>query len=61
MHKEQLEEAIKCVYGNNIDAHTYLQKFINIETSIPKRTHNRYNNDKEPIRRIMLIYCHDMN
>lgn len=45
MHKEQLEEAIKCVYGNNIDAHTYLQKFINIETSIPKRTNDHYKND----------------
>lgn len=45
MHKEQLEEAIKCVYGNNIDAHTYLQKFINLETSIPKRTNDRYSND----------------
>lgn len=45
MHKEQLEEAIKCVYGSNIDAHTYLQKFINIETSIPKRTGDRYSND----------------
>ena len=45
MHQEQLEEAIKCVYGNNIDAHTYLQKFIDLETSIPKRTDDRYNND----------------
>jgi hypothetical protein len=45
MHKEQLEEAIRCVYGNNIDAHTYLQKFINIETSIPKRTNDHYRND----------------
>ncbi len=45
MHKEQLEEAIRSVYGNNIDAHTYLQKFINIETSIPKRTGDHYKND----------------
>lgn len=45
MHKEQLEEAIKCVYGSNIDAHTYLQKFINIETAIPKRILDRYSND----------------
>ncbi|WP_051321564.1 KAP family P-loop NTPase fold protein [Chrysiogenes arsenatis] len=44
MHKEQLEEAIRCVYGNNIDAHTYLQKFINIETAIPKRVVERYRN-----------------
>lgn len=54
MHKEQLEEAIKCVYGNNIDAHTYLQKFINLETSIPKRTNDRYNNDLNVYSRRLL-------
>lgn len=37
LNKLQLEEAIKCVYGANIDAHAYLQKFINIETNLPKR------------------------
>jgi energy-coupling factor transporter ATP-binding protein EcfA2 len=47
MHKQQLEEAIKSVYGINIDAHTYLQKFINVETSIPKRVTDRYSNDIE--------------
>jgi len=45
MHRKQLEEAIKCVYGKNIDAHTYLQKFINIETTIPKKTGERHDND----------------
>ncbi|MFT6910694.1 MAG: hypothetical protein ACJAS1_007427, partial [Oleiphilaceae bacterium] len=45
MHRTQLEEAVKSVYGQNIDAHTYLQKFINIETSIPKRNGDRYTND----------------
>jgi hypothetical protein len=45
MNKQQLEEAIKSVYGPNIDAHTYLQKFINVETSIPKRVADRHNND----------------
>jgi energy-coupling factor transporter ATP-binding protein EcfA2 len=45
MHKQQLEEAIKSVYGANIDAHTYLQKFINVETSIPKKITDRYSND----------------
>ncbi|TXI23726.1 MAG: hypothetical protein E6Q61_06395 [Nitrosomonas sp.] len=47
MHKQQLEEAIRSVYGSNIDAHTYLQKFINVETSIPKRVNDRYSNDIE--------------
>lgn len=46
MHKQQLEEAIRSVYGN-IDAHTYLQKFINVETSIPKRVADRHSNDIE--------------
>jgi hypothetical protein len=45
MHRVQLEEAVKNIYGQNIDAHTYLQKFINIETSIPKRIGNRHTND----------------
>lgn len=36
MNKEQLEASIKSVYGQNIDAHTYLQKFITLETLIPK-------------------------
>ena len=45
MHRKQLEEAVKCVYGQKIDAHTYLQKFINIETSLPKRLGDKYEND----------------
>lgn len=57
MHKEQLEEAIKCVYGSNIDAHTYLQKFINIETAIPKRTLDRYSNDLDSyIKRLFQLH-----
>lgn len=57
MHKEQLEEAIKCVYGSNIDAHTYLQKFINIETAIPKRVLDRYSNDLDAyIRRLLQLH-----
>ena len=47
MHKQQLEEAIRSVYGANIDAHTYLQKFINVETSIPKRVTGQNSNDIE--------------
>ncbi|WP_418512146.1 KAP family P-loop NTPase fold protein [Corallibacter sp.] len=45
MHRKQLEEAVKCIYGQNIDAHTYLQKFINIETTIPKKTGDRNDSD----------------
>ena len=45
MHKKQLEESIKGVYGNDIDANTYLQKFITIETNIPKQINERHIND----------------
>ena len=45
MNMAQLEESIKSVYGQNIDAHTYLQKFINLEAKIPKQTGERYVND----------------
>jgi hypothetical protein len=45
MHKEQLGESVKCVYGKNIDAHTYLQKFISLETSIPKRIDEGFSYD----------------
>lgn len=47
MHKGQLQEAIKCIYGHNIDAQSYLQKFISIETTIPKRMGDRHQNDLE--------------
>lgn len=45
MNKLQLEESIKYVYGQNIDAHTYLHKFVNIETKLPKNISNKYEND----------------
>lgn len=49
MNKKQIEESIKSTYGANIDAHTYLQKFINLDSSLPKRTGD-YDND-------ISIYC----
>lgn len=61
MNKTQLEEAIKCVYGNNIDAHSYLQKFINIETTLPKRNDlNNYSNDIRSYSR-HLLELHEFN
>ena len=54
MHKKQLEEAVKCIYGENIDAHTYLQKFINIETTIPKKTGGRNDNDIDQYNKRLL-------
>lgn len=57
MHRKQLEEAVKCVYGENIDAHTYLQKFINIETTIPKKVGDRRDNDiKQYNRRLFALH-----
>ena len=45
MNKDQIEKSVKCIYGEYIDAHAYLQKFINIETAIPKNTDNQYHNN----------------
>lgn len=57
MHKQQLEEAIKCVYGSTIDAHTYLQKFIHIETTLPKSLNGQYDNDiKRYIQRLFRLH-----
>jgi energy-coupling factor transporter ATP-binding protein EcfA2 len=57
VHKQQLEEAIRSVYGSNIDAHSYLQKFINVETSIPKRISDRNSNDIELyIKRLLKLH-----
>ncbi len=38
MNKEQLQESIRSIYGQGIDASTYLQKFINLETRIPRKS-----------------------
>ncbi len=45
LHKTQLEESIRSVYGKNIDAHTYLQKFVSLEARIPKKIEDHYAND----------------
>ena len=45
MNKVQLEQSVKIVYGQELDAHTYLQKFINLETRIPKRLSDPYMSD----------------
>ncbi len=36
MNRSQLEESVKCRYGNGIDSATYLQKFINVWLSLPR-------------------------
>ena len=45
LNKAQLEQSVKIVYGQELDAHTYLQKFINLETRIPKRLSGPYLSD----------------
>ena len=45
LNKAQLEQSVKIVYGQELDAHTYLQKFINLETRIPKRLSVLHMND----------------
>ena len=45
MNKAQLEQAVKGVYGHGVDAHTYLQKFINLEVRLPKRLGDLYQTD----------------
>ncbi|MCU7933940.1 MAG: KAP family NTPase [Candidatus Thiodiazotropha sp. (ex Dulcina madagascariensis)] len=36
MNRSQLEEAVRCEYGNGVDASKYLQKFVSIWSSFPK-------------------------
>jgi hypothetical protein len=45
MHKAQLEESIRCVCGQNIDARTYLQKFLTIECILQKNLEMYGTND----------------
>ncbi|MFM5647660.1 P-loop NTPase fold protein [Aeromonas veronii] len=44
MNRKQLEESVKCRYGDGIDSVTYLQKFINVWLSLP-RTSGKYQQD----------------
>lgn len=45
MNKSQMEESIRSIYGQNIDAHTYLQKFVHIETRLPKNNLPHHQSD----------------
>ncbi|QFU75352.1 hypothetical protein EY643_06630 [Halioglobus maricola] len=37
MNRTQVEESVRCTYGQGIDAHTYLQKFVNLWTALPSK------------------------
>ncbi len=43
INRTQLEESIRCEYGTGVEAHKYLQKFINMWTSLPKNKDQRTN------------------
>lgn len=45
LNKEQLENAIKGVYGINTDASKYLDKFINFYFNLPKNNSSEYNEE----------------
>ncbi len=53
INKNQLEESIRMIYGQKFDAHNYLQKFITIETTLPKVKKEGYKND-------LGIYCREL-
>jgi hypothetical protein len=46
MNMAQLECSVRCLYGKDIDALTYLQKFINIECQLPKNS-DRHTSDQK--------------
>jgi translation elongation factor EF-G len=45
LNREQLEETIKACYGNGIRASSYLQKFVNIWLSLPRKFDNTQYSD----------------
>lgn len=56
LNKQQLEQSIKSIYGN-IDSDIYLQKFINIETILPKRIkHSDENHYKRYARHLLTAH-----
>lgn len=42
LNRDQLEKAVKGVYGAEVDAHLYLQKFIHLPIGLPKVEASRY-------------------
>lgn len=60
MNKEQLESALKSVYGENLDARTYLQKFITVEVSLPKKA-EKINSESDLKTYAKILYAaHEM-
>ena len=59
VNQQQLEHAIKAEYGIGIDANTYLQKFVDINASLPRVSLD----GKQSIRKYLnfLLKQHDLN
>lgn len=60
MNRQQLEGAIKSVYGVDIDAASYLQKFINVNCFLPKNRDDDIANDYKKYC-IKLFKLHELN
>lgn len=42
---DQLENYVRTVYGSEVDARNYFQKFVTLSIELPKNTQDRYTND----------------
>jgi hypothetical protein len=51
---KQLENYVQTVYGNDIDSHNYLHKFITLLTRLPKNKSDGYDNDYAKYSRRLL-------
>jgi predicted KAP-like P-loop ATPase len=56
VNMKQLENYVKTIYGNSIDARNYLHKFITLSTILPKNKSNQYDNDYTKYLHRLMIY-----
>lgn len=54
MNQEQLEQSIKAVYGSDVDANTYLQKFVDITATLPRGDTSHFSSIKEYIKFLLM-------
>jgi predicted KAP-like P-loop ATPase len=52
MNRNQIEEAIRCEYGNGVEASKYLQKFVSVWATLPKP-----NDERNPVIKTYLRNC----
>lgn len=53
---KQLENYVQTIYGNNIEAHNYLNKFVTLSTRLPKSKMDQYDNDYIKYSRKLIKY-----